>query len=148
MRETYSESIQHRFTAYLVTSVTNQRIHYMERKCHQKEKEFLQMDLLKVNYIDFETQLHAFISEREAMASMDWTQFEAIMDLMESQRLIKAVRRLKEREKTLLFAKVYGELSFKQMGDLLRIKPKQAEMAYYYVVRKLRKELEAIRDEI
>lgn len=105
------------------------------------------MDLLEKNYIDFDTQLHAFISEREAMASKDWTQFEAILDLMDSQRLIKAVSRLKEREKTLLFAKVYGELSFTQMGNLLCIKPKQAEMAYYYVVRKLRKELGVRQDE-
>ena len=112
-----------------------------------KEQESLQTDLLKINYLDFETQLHAYISEREAAVSMAWKRYQEIMDLMENRRLMKAVGRLKEREKTLLFARVFGELTFAEMGEILQMNPKQAEMGYYYVVRKLRSELEARRDE-
>ena len=61
--------------------------------------------------------------------------------MLESEKLIKAVRRLKERDRKHLFARVFGELSFTELGEKFGMKPKQAEMAYYYVIRKLRKEL-------
>ena len=147
MKEQHTDSVQNRFTAYLVASVTNQRIRYIQKRRRLKEQEALQTDLLEKNYLDFETQLHSYISEREAAVSMDWKQYQEIMDLMESRRLMKAVGRLKEREKTLLFARVFGDLTFAELGEILQMNPKQAEMAYYYVVRKIRKELEARRDE-
>lgn len=37
MKEKYTDTVQNRFTAYLVAAVTNQRIHYMERKKFLKE---------------------------------------------------------------------------------------------------------------
>lgn len=40
-----------------------------------------------------------------------------------------------------MFARVYGELTFAQLGERFHMEPKQAEMAYYYVLRKLRKEM-------
>lgn len=62
--------------------------------------------------------------------------------MLESEKLFRAVNRLKERERKLLFARVFGELTFAELGSKFGMKPKQAEMAYYYVIRKLRKELE------
>ena len=113
MKEQYNDSIQNRFTAYLVAAVVHRRIRF-----------------------------HAYVSERENAVVRDWAQFREILDLLGSRKLVRAVERLKEREKTLLFARVFGELSFTEMAEMLDINPKQAEMAYYYVVRKLRKELE------
>ena len=37
MTEININSVQNRFTAYLVAAVTNQRIHYMERKKQQQK---------------------------------------------------------------------------------------------------------------
>lgn len=142
MKEQHTDSVQNRFTAYLVASVTNQRIRYIQKRQRLKEQEFLQTDLLEKNYLDFDTQFHAYVSERENAVVRDWSQFREILDLLGSRKLVRAVERLKEREKTLLFARVFGELSFTEMAEMLDINPKQAEMAYYYVVRKLRKELE------
>lgn len=64
-----------------------------------------------------------------------------MLTLLESDRLVKAINRLKDRDRTLLFARVYGELTFAELGKQFQMEPKQAEMAYYYVLRKLRKEL-------
>ena len=54
-------SVQNRFTAYLVAAVTNQRIHYMERKRHLQNLEFVQNDLQEKNYLDFDTQYHDYL---------------------------------------------------------------------------------------
>ena len=40
------------------------------------------------------------------------------------------------------FCQSIRELTFAELGSKFGMKPKQAEMAYYYVIRKLRKELE------
>ncbi len=141
MTEINMNSVQNRFTAYLVAAVTNQRIHYMERKRHLQNLELVQSDLLEKKYLDFEEQYHDYVAEQTKFIMEDWERLEELLVLLESEKLIKAVRRLKERDRKLLFARVFGELSFTELGEKFGMKPKQAEMAYYYVIRKLRKEL-------
>ena len=142
MREQYAESVQNRFTAYLVAAVTNQRIHYMERKKRLQEAEAVQSVLLEKNYLDFDKQYHDYIGEQTEFIMEDWERLEELLVMLESEKLFKAVNRLKERERKLLFARVFEELTFAELGRKFDMKPKQAEMAYYYVIRKLRKELE------
>jgi hypothetical protein len=42
--------------------------------------------------------------------------------------------------------RIFGELEFSEMGSLLGMSAKQAEMAYYYIIRKLRKQLKDHKD--
>lgn len=142
MTEININSVQNRFTAYLVAAVINQRIHYMERKKQQQKVEAIQLDLLENKYFDFDTQYHDYIGEQTEFILEDWKRHEELLFMLESEKLFRAVNRLKERERKLLFARVFGELTFAELGSKFGMKPKQAEMAYYYVIRKLRKELE------
>lgn len=142
MRDIQNDSVQNRFTAYLVAAVTNKRIRYMEKRKRQQDLEFAQMDLLEKNYSDFEMQYHDYIGEQTAFVLEDWERFEELLVFLESEKLLKAIDRLKDRERRLLFARVFGELTFAELGEKFEMQPKQAEMAYYYVIRKLRKELE------
>lgn len=142
MTEININSVQNRFTAYLVAAVINQRIHYMERKKQQQKVEAIQLDLLENKYFDFDTQYHDYIGEQTELILEDWKRHEELLFMLESEKLFRAVNRLKERERKLLFARVFGELTFAELGSKFGMKPKQAEMAYYYVIRKLRKELE------
>ncbi len=141
------DTIQNRFTAYLVAAVTNQRIHYMERKKFLKEVEAAQPDILEKKYLDFEEQYHGYIGEQTEFIMENWERFEELMVMLESEKLFKAVNRLKEHERMLLFARIFGELTFAELGKKFGMKPKQAEMAYFYIIRKLRKGLEAKKDE-
>lgn len=69
------------------------------------------------------------------------------LTMLESEKLFKAVNRLKEYERKLLFARIFGELTFAELGKKFGMKPKQAEMAYFYIIRKLRKGLEVKKNE-
>lgn len=142
MKELHTDSVQNRFTAYLVASVTNKRMRYMEKKKRLQEFEFAQNDLLEKKYLDFETQYHDYIGEQTAFVMEDWERFEELLVLLESEKLRKAIDRLKDWDRRLLFARVFGGLTFTELGEMFGMKPKQAEMAYYYVIRKLRKEME------
>ena len=147
MSKKSKDMIQNRFTAYLVAAVTNQRIHYMERKKFLKEVEAAQPDILEKKYLDFEEQYHGYIGEQTEFIMEDWERFEELMVMLESEKLFKAVNRLKEHERKLLFARIFGELTFAELGKKFGMKTKQAEMAYFYIIRKLRKGLEAKKDE-
>ena len=56
MKDKHNDSVQNRFTAYLVVAVTNKRIHYMNRKKRLRELESIQNDLLEKHYLDFDRQ--------------------------------------------------------------------------------------------
>ena len=141
MREKHTDSVQNRFTAYLMAAVGNTRKKYWERKCRLQGTEYLWEDNLDRNYTDFEEQYRAYIGEHTDFIFSDWQRYEELLSLLESDRLAKAISRLKDRDREILFARVYGELTFAELGERFHMEPKQAEMVYYYVLRKLRKEM-------
>lgn len=142
MSEIYRDSVQNRFSAYLVSAITNKRIRYMEKRKRLQGLESIQIELLEKNYLDFDMQYHDYIGDQTSFVFRDWERFEELLVLLESETLLKAIDRLKNRDRRILFARVFGELTFVELGEKFGMKPKQAEMAYYYVIRKLRKELE------
>lgn len=127
MKEQYTDSVQNRFTAYLVAAVTNQRIYFMERKKRLQEAEAVQSVLLEKNYLDFDKQYHDYIREQTEFIMEDWEKLEELLVMLESEKLFKAVNLLKERERKLLFARVFGELTFAELGRKFDMKPKQAK---------------------
>ena len=141
MKEQYTESVQNRFTAYLTAAVRNQRMRYMERKRRLQEQESAQTDLQEKHYLDFDRQYRDYLGEQTEFIMEDWERVQEFLVRLESEKLLKAVSRLKERERKLLFARVFGELTFTELGEKFGMKTKQAEMAYYYVLRKLRREM-------
>ena len=142
MKKQNNESVQNRFSAYLVAAVTNKRIRYLKKKMclYKREKEL--PDVMSKNHVDFDIQYHTYLSEKSEMASLQWEKLQDILLLFESDTLIKLVGKLKMQERKLLFARVFGELTFIELGEHFNCTPKQAEMSYYYILRKLRKELE------
>ena len=65
-----------------------------------------------------------------------------IMSLLENDILAEGISGLKEKEQMILFVRIFGELSFLEIGELIDTSGKQAEMKYYYIIRKLRKNAE------
>ena len=141
LRDEHSEPSRNRFTAYLVVAVTNKRIKYMSKQKKIYTPEIYIPELLEVEEQDVETQYFKFMSDEGTYLMEEWERFEEWFRYIDSERLLAALEKLKERDKTLLFARVFGKLSFAEIGEMLEMKPKQAEMAFYYVIRKLKKEL-------
>lgn len=142
MKNQHTESLQNQFSAYLVAAVTNKRIRYMEKRRRQNIRETNLLNMELKNYLDFEEQYNNFRKEQTDFVMKDWEKYQDFMELLESDKLRIALGRLKERESRILLARVFGELTFEQIGERFEMKPKQAEMSFYYILRKLRKELE------
>ena len=63
MKEKHTDSVQNRFTAYLMTAIRNTRKTYWERKYRLQGMEAAREDILERNYTDFEEQYRAYIRE-------------------------------------------------------------------------------------
>ena len=145
MKNKQKESLQNRFSAYLVAAVTNKRIRYMEKKKQLQLRETTQPDLEIKKYLDFDDKYREFVGQQTEFILEDWERFREFMELLESEKLMKVLSKLKEHERKLLFARVFGELTFEELGEKFDMKPKQAEMAFYYILRKIRREMEVSR---
>lgn len=138
-----TDSIQNRFTAYLVAAVVNKRMSYMEKRKNILQKEMLWTEQEIKRYLKSEKQYQSFLDTQNCVVLEDWETFHDFLLALESDNLIRALNKLKDRDHKLLFARVFGEMTFEELGRKFGMKPKQAEMSYYYILRKLRKELEA-----
>ena len=112
MKEKHTDSVQNRFTAYLMAAVVNKRISYMEQRNRRKEREYIQMDLLEKNHVDFDAQYHTYLTEQSLFAYFGYGENQECMPELDSIQLAKCINRLKDRERRILFARVFGELNF------------------------------------
>lgn len=142
MKRQNTDSVQNRFTAYLIAAVVHQRMRYMEKKKLLLQRELILADQEIKKYLNFEKQYQSFLGEQRGFLLEDWEKFCEFVFALESDNLIRALNKLRDREHKLLFARVFGEMTFEELGKKFDMKPKQAEMSYYYILRKLRKELE------
>ena len=148
MKEQQRDSVQNQFTAYLMSAITNCRINYFDKKLKRKEREVISQELLEQGFTSFEHQYHIYVSEREWQITKNWEDTELLTELLQTPRLIRIVRRLHEQERKILYARIFGELSFEELGEIFHKTPYQMEMSYCYILRKLKRELGGHKDEI
>lgn len=140
MKEKNENTVQNQFTAYLVMAVKNKRISYLERRYRLREREYTCEEITDSCIYSFESRFYEYMNRRVAEKHENPIVILEILKMAESGRIIKAVGKLKEEEQGLLFGRVFGGQSFKELGRMFGVSPKQAEMAYYYIIRKVRKE--------
>ena len=147
MKEQKTQSMQNRFSAYVVAAVSNRRARYLENKNRNKGRKYAVLEMLDLTYTDFSEEFNKYIMEQIMCESGEISKLEQIISLTQGQKMIYAFSCLKEREKALIFGRVFEELEFEELGKRHGISGKQAEMAYYYVIRKMRRRMEGTTDE-
>lgn len=148
MKEQKTQSLQNRFSAYVVAAVSNRRARYLENKNRIREREFTTVEILDRTYTDFSEEFNKYVVDQIVQESGEIGKQQEIISLTQGQKMSFAIAGLKEREKALLFGRVFEELEFEELGKGHGISGKQAEMAYYYVIRKIRKKMEGTKDGI
>ena len=123
MKDRYTDAIQNRFTAYLQAAIANRKASYFGKRNRILAKEIVFEDQSYKSYLDFEIQYHGYQVEQSAFIVMDWERFEEFITTLESRGLFHALDGLKERHKKILFARLFGELTFR----LRRAKEGEAE---------------------
>ena len=141
MKTDNNDNLPNHFTAYLVHALENSVISYLYKLDRQKKQEYVNAELVDAGYTDFDIQYHLHKYEQYADNFQMENGLKLIMESLGENKLANALSNLKDRDKGILIARIFGELSFDEIGAIFNMKPKQAEMAYYYIIRKLRKKL-------
>ena len=141
MKRDNNDNLQNYFTAYLVHALDNRVVSYLSKLDRQKKQEYVNADLVDTGYTDFDIQYHLHKYEQYADNFQMENGLKLNMESLGENKLANALSDLKDRDKGILIARIFGELSFDEIGAIFNMKPKQAEMAYYYIIRKLRKKL-------
>lgn len=143
MKNEYENSVQYRFTAYLLRALENRVKSYLDRRNDLADREYIDTGLIEERGIaDFSVQYQFYKYEQYKDNFQKEKGIQMILSTLNEQRLIKALFSLKNREKEILLSRIFGEMTFTEIGELFDMKPRQAEMTYYYIIRKLRKRME------
>lgn len=144
---TQKDLIQIRFTAYLNVAVRNERIRYITKKYYRDKLQIADIELQTEVGISFDEQYHEYQKEKTDYIYKDWKKYRQFMKRMEEKELKDAMGCVGEYGKMLIFARLFGDLSFQEIGNMFQLNEKQAQMAYYYALRKIRKELKKGKNE-
>ena len=66
----------------------------------------------------------------------------AQVDPVDKIRLLKAIRKLSEAQKEVIYLRMYGDLSFAQIGEVMEHSENWSRVTFYRAKEKLRKEME------
>lgn len=129
-----NNELQYQFTAYLVTAVRRRRQEIVQAQIRRNERE-VSMDGLE-HFCGAAVQNPAL----DGMADLHVKSFEDVY--FENEDLERALQKLSERDRYVLFAKVVAGHSFDELAEELGIGYKGVAAVYYRAIRKLKKELE------
>lgn len=121
-----AKSLQNHFTAYLLRAIWRRKKDYLNRQWR-----------LTVHEVSVDFQ-EIMVPEQRT-----WDILEQLPVLMclENVILLKAIKELKESERTILFAHILEEYSYDELAQMLGLRYKGAAAAYYRVLQKLRRNL-------
>lgn len=137
-----TSSVQNKFTAYLIVAINNTKARFLTKRASRWEQETPVYEYEDMKGYEFEDEFMCYMNEQIAELYKDIRRMQELLKLMNGSSLLKAVVKLSEREQSIVFAKVFGQRSFKEIGKALGIKEEQAEAIYYYSIRKVRREME------
>ncbi len=129
--------IQGRFTAYLLKAVERQKVKYMQKKLNMQNHEV---------YLDENTYISLVNEgvEREEpngtlLTFSDLPDDRMFIDMLTSDKVLSTYLRLSEKEKSILFLKVFKELKFSEIAVELDLNTDVVKTTYYRIIKKFRK---------
>lgn len=119
-------AVQNQFTAYLLVAVRRQKFAYIDKQNKLNGRE-ISVDYQLVQFADNS------IENNQCMGTP--------MQQIEDAALMRALEQLTARERYILFERVLGERSYKELSGSLGLRYNGTAAAYRRVIQKLRKEL-------
>ena len=100
----------------MVAAVSNRRARYLENKNRAKEREYAVLEMLDRTYTDFSEEYNKYVMDQILHEAGEISKLEQIISLTQGQKMIYAIACLKDREKALIFGRVFEELEFEELG--------------------------------
>lgn len=141
MKKSKDNILRYRFTKYVEISVRRARNHYWKKECYREERERV-TDIVPIEVLesDWENAL-----KEMRYFDQNFLEPRGIRMYFNEQidgKLWKALSSLTDRQLVILYARVFGGLTFKEIETITGIDSKVAGSAYAYALKKLRKGVE------
>lgn len=143
--DTYVKNrVQNMFTAYLLKAVEKTRKKYLDRedkiKVHEK---FLHDSQSAEPYQSFEEFIEKQYREEQVRVGEPGQFFCGL----ENDRLLKAVKLLKDSEREIIYLHVFEEKTFREIASDQNEKESTIKGRYYYALSKIKKQMERGKEE-
>ena len=126
--------LQNQFTAYLVRAVQRKRREVIHKQIRRQEMEVV------TDLQEYWDSIGSRSIQPEEMADYITTSFQEMS--FENVRLERALQKISERDRYVLFAKIIEERSLEEIAVELGIGYKGLAAIYYRAIQKIRKEME------
>ena len=124
------------FSAYLLASVQGRRKRYLEiqkkiqlAENNSDEQEYTEADLSMEEHLERKKREELLLNETQGIYP-EWNE-------MEDKRLIQAMHLLNEKEREVMYQRVFEERDFKEIGELNQMTEDQCKGMYYGAIRKI-----------
>lgn len=128
------------FSAYLLASVQGRRKRYLEMQKkiqlaenNSDEQEYTEADLSMEEHLERKKREQLLLNETQGIYP-EWNE-------MEDKRLIQAMHLLNEKEREVMYQRVFEERDFKEIGELNQLTEDQCKWMYYGAIRKIRRKM-------
>ncbi|MBQ5642612.1 MAG: sigma-70 family RNA polymerase sigma factor [Bacteroidaceae bacterium] len=126
--------LQNQFTSYLVTAVRRRKNEIIKSQIRRNGREM---------YVDIQEYLYDLKAPEVPMEDLISDEPTSFQDMyFENEKLERALRKLTERDRYVLFARAMAERSFEDLAAELGLSYKGIAAVYARAIKKLKKELE------
>lgn len=126
--------LQNQFTSYLVTAVRRRKNEIIKSQMRRNGREM---------YVDIQEYLNDLKAPEVPMEDLISDEPTSFQDMyFENEKLERALRKLTERDRYVLFARAMAERSFEDLAAELGLSYKGIAAVYARAIKKLKKELE------
>lgn len=126
--------LQNQFTAYLVTSLRRRKKDIIQARIRHDQREV---------YVDLEEVFYALRSTDAPLDELVCDEPTSFDDMyFENEKLERALWKLTERDRYVLFARALAERSFEELAAELGLSYKGIAAVYSRAIQKLKKEME------
>lgn len=133
------DAIRYCFTKYLEISVKRCKKTYLQKK-YRIENAESQIEVESIDNKDFDEENRLFY-EKEKKLSWDMKELIPFLQESMSENVVEAQNKLREVELLVLYMRVLGQYSHREIAAMMHISEQQAASIYNYAKKKLRKEL-------
>ena len=128
------------FSAYVLASVQGRRKRYLEiqqkiqlAENSTEEQEYTEADISLEERLERMDREQILLREAQGIYP-DWNE-------MSDKRLIQAMHLLNEKERKLMYQRVFEERDFEEMAELNQMTEEQCKWMYYGAIRKIRRKM-------
>lgn len=133
--------IRNSFTKYVQVAIKRKRKDYMKKLYYIRNGEGEDAVYIEEFHISFEEGYWKYVNERIHTCLRNPAELRRIFAEVLDADLAQALMKLKNRELLVITARVFGQESFREIGERYLVEEKQISYMYHYIRKKIRKEL-------